>query len=88
MARLVSKKLINYNSYEAISITKTGITEAKKVYNKHHILELFFEKVLEINKKEASENACKIEHIISENIINKISNFTEIYLKEQNSSDD
>ena len=88
LARLVSKKLINYNSYEAISITKTGITEAKKVYNKHHILELFFEKVLEINKKEASENACKIEHIISENIINKISNFTEIYLKEQNSSDD
>lgn len=88
LARLVNKKLINYNSYEAISITKTGITEAKKVYNKHHILELFFEKVLEINKKEASENACKIEHIISENIINKISNFTEIYLKEQNSSDD
>ncbi len=88
LARLVSKKLINYNSYEAISITKTGITEAQKVYNKHHILELFFEKVLEINKKEASENACKIEHIISENIINKISNFTEIYLKEQNSSDD
>ena len=88
LARLVSKKLINYNSYEAIYITKTGITEAKKVYNKHHILELFFEKVLEINKKEASENACKIEHIISENIINKISNFTEIYLKEQNSSDD
>jgi len=88
LARLVSKKLINYNSYEAISITKSGITEAKKVYNKHHILELFFEKVLEIDKKEASENACKIEHIISENIINKISNFTEIYLKEQNSSDD
>ena len=88
LARLVNKKLINYNSYEAISITKTGITEAKKVYNKHHILENFFEKVLGINKKEASENACKIEHIISENIINKISNFTEIYLKEQNSSDD
>ena len=31
LAKLVAKNLIKYNSYEAISITKEGIEEAKKV---------------------------------------------------------
>ncbi|MBR1461475.1 metal-dependent transcriptional regulator [bacterium] len=81
LAKLVSKKLINYNSYEAISITKDGIIQAQKIYSKHHILENFFEKVLKIDKAEASENACKIEHIISQNIIEKIAHFTDKYTK-------
>ena len=57
LAKLVAKNLIKYNSYEAISITKEGIEEAKKVYEKHHTLEQFFETVLGITKSEASENA-------------------------------
>lgn len=77
LAKLVSKNLINYNSYENISITKEGIHQATKVYEKHHILEDFFENILGIDKKEASENACKIEHIISQNVINRITKFTK-----------
>lgn len=77
LSRLVAKHLINYNSYEAISITEDGIAEAKKVYEKHHILEQFFEQVLGIEKKEAGENACKIEHIISQNVLDEIRRFTK-----------
>lgn len=92
LSRLVAKELIKYNSYEAISLTKQGLDEAQKVYAKHHILKDFFEQVLGIPADEASENACKIEHIISENILDKMINFTnfckknkellEIYKKE------
>ncbi|MBQ8458513.1 metal-dependent transcriptional regulator [bacterium] len=81
LSKLVAKELIKYNSYETISLTKTGIEEAKKVYAKHHILKDFFETVLDINSDEAGENACKIEHIISQNILDKMSNFTEFYKK-------
>jgi len=77
LGKLVAKGLISYNSYEAISITQSGIDEAIKVYNKHNTLEQFFEKVLGINKKEAGENACKIEHIISENVLNEMTHFTK-----------
>ena len=77
LAKLVAKNLIKYNSYEAISITKEGIEEAKKVYEKHHTLEQFFETVLGITKSEASENACKIEHIISQNVLNEMRSFTK-----------
>lgn len=76
LSRLVAKGLVKYNSYEAISITENGIEEAVKVYNKHHVIENFFIKVLGIDKKQASENACEIEHIISEKILEEMSSFT------------
>ena len=81
LAKLVSKELINYNSYEAISLTRKGLEDAKKVYAKHRILKNFFEEVLEISAEEASENACKIEHIISQNVLDKMIKFTDFYNK-------
>ena len=76
LSRLVAQKLIKYNSYEAISLTSKGLNEAQKVYAKHHILKDFFEEVLGISADEASENACKIEHIISQNILDKMTTYT------------
>lgn len=77
LSKLVSKELIKYNSYETISLTQKGVFEAKKVYEKHKILKEFFEKVLGIESGEADENACKIEHIVSQNLLDKMSNFTK-----------
>ena len=81
LSKLVEKKLINYNSYEAISITDKGIEEAVKVYEKHRILKDFFENILKTEKTEASENACRMEHIISQDILDRMSKFTTSYLK-------
>jgi len=76
LSRLVGKNLIKYNSYEAISLTPTGIEQAKKVYEKHSIIKKFFENILCIQSAEAGENACKIEHIISQNILDRMTDFT------------
>ncbi len=76
LAKLVSKGLIEYESYGNITLTKKGISLAKKVYAKHNILRAFFETVLGINTEEASENACKIEHIVSQDILDKIEKLT------------
>lgn len=84
LSRLVSKDLIKYNSYEAISLTNKGFIEAKNVYDKHHILKEFFEEVLGISSDEAGENACKIEHIISQNILNKMIYFTKFCKEHKN----
>ena len=43
----------------------------------------FFEKVLNIPASEAGENACKIEHIISQNILNEMINFTKFCTNHQ-----
>ena len=76
LSKLVSKGLITYESYGTITFTKEGLNEAVNIYNKHNILKSFFQTVLDINPEEASENACKIEHIISQNVLAEIKDFT------------
>lgn len=79
LSKLVKKGLIKYSSYEAITLTEEGITTAQNIYSKHNILKNFFEKVLDIPTDIAEENACKIEHIISPEILNKMIIFTDSY---------
>ena len=77
LSKLVSKGLITYESYGAVILTPEGLSEARKIYYTHNILKTFFQNVLNISPDEASENACKIEHIISDNILDEIKNFTD-----------
>ena len=81
LSRLVSKGLIQYESYGIVSLTTAGQEEAKNVYTKHKILKNFFETVLGISPDESSKNACKIEHIVSGEIIEKIRKLTLICAK-------
>jgi Mn-dependent DtxR family transcriptional regulator len=41
------------------------------------VLQEFFEQTLGLSKEEASYNACKIEHVITDNAFNKIVDFLE-----------
>ncbi len=72
LTKLVDKGLICYESYGVISLTKAGKAEAQNVYGKHSILKNFFETVFDIPSTEAEENACKIEHVISGKILDKM----------------
>lgn len=75
LKKLASKGYINYGRYDAISLTEIGSTVAKDVVSKHTVLQIFFEKILGLAEEEASENACKIEHVITKNAFNKISEY-------------
>ena len=85
LKKLCEKKLINYGRYDAISITKKGEITAKNIIEKHNSLYEFFKYVLGAADEESHENACKIEHIISQDILTRIQVFTKYcrkYLKE------
>lgn len=75
LKKLASKGLINYERYDTISLTELGNEVATRVVSKHTILQTFFEKILGLDPDEASENACKIEHVITDNAFNKISEY-------------
>lgn len=77
LKKLATKGYINYGRYDAISLTSTGKNIANYVVSKHNILQSFFEKVLELDTDEASRNACKIEHVITEKAFQKISEYIE-----------
>lgn len=75
LKKLASKGYINYGRYDSISLTDKGVETARNVVSKHNILQTFFEKTLGLTAQEASENACKIEHVITENAFRKISEY-------------
>lgn len=81
LSKLVAKGLITYNRYEYIDLTARGEAEGIRVYSKHHILADFFENVLGVSSDEAGANACKIEHIVSENILSKMKKFSDFFKK-------
>lgn len=77
LKKLALKGFINYGRYDVISLTDSGKKIAQDIVSKHNILQSFFENVLGLSENEASENACKIEHVITENAFNKISEFMD-----------
>jgi len=73
--RLKKKGLILYEKYGYIELTPNGNIIARKIYNRHVKIKEFFEKLLNMDSEVAEENACKIEHSISEDTFNRILSF-------------
>ena len=57
-----------------LSLTDLGLEIAKKIYERHTIITDFLVK-LGVDKETASEDACKMEHEISDKSFNAIKNF-------------
>lgn len=76
LTKLLSIGLIKYESYGLITLTEKGRAQAVRIYHKHSILKEFFEKILFVDSKEAEEIGCKIEHIVSKQVLEKIRQYT------------
>ena len=63
---LANDGLIIYRKYRGVSLTDTGLAMAKRIRDKHHIAERFLMDVLDKEQGEAHEEACKMEHILSD----------------------
>ncbi len=49
-----------------VKLTKTGLKKAVEVYERHTLITDFFAQFLGVNEVTAEKDACKIEHVISE----------------------
>ena len=58
----------------AITLTEEGVSLAEKIYERHTILTAFFEKI-GVPAEVAESDACKIEHVISEQSMVKITEY-------------
>lgn len=77
---LAEKGLVNYAPYESITLTSDGKKIACDILHRHETLRDFFIDVLGIDAKLADEGACKMEHVASANIIDRMVKYTK-YLK-------
>ena len=62
---------VDDNGY--LQLTEIGVTVAERTYERHRVLTEFFV-ALGVNPDTASEDACKIEHVISNETFNAIKN--------------
>ena len=65
---------VDKNGY--ITLTDDGLALAQKIYERHTILSEVL-MMLGIDEETASEDACKIEHVISEKSFNTIKKYIE-----------
>lgn len=68
--------LVSVSNTNLITLTEKGEEIAKRVLERHETLTVFFEK-LGVSKETAIEDACKLEHDLSEESYQKIKEFLE-----------
>lgn len=77
---LKEKKLIEYEAYGEIKLSKQAEEIAQKALEAYDIVYLFFNEVLEIQSDKAKEEAEKIKTVMSDESLNKLAKFVHMKL--------
>jgi len=75
LKELKERELLVQEPYGYIELTEKGLAQAKRVFKKHLILKDFLMKILGVSEKTAEEDACKIEHCLSDETFLKMKEF-------------
>ena len=76
---LVKEELVSHEKYEYIELTDKGRRLAEKICSRHQIFFKFLTEVLGVDAKTADEDACKMEHIVSPLVLEKLVEFVESF---------
>ncbi|MBR0378349.1 MAG: metal-dependent transcriptional regulator [Lachnospiraceae bacterium] len=74
MKKLREKGLVNMDADGYITLTDEGLKIARHTYTRHKVLTSFFENI-GVNPRTAEDDACKIEHDISEETFKRLREF-------------
>jgi DtxR family transcriptional regulator, Mn-dependent transcriptional regulator len=74
---LAEKGMIHYAPYDLVTLTPDGRVAAEGVVNKHETLRSIFINLLSVDEKTADAAACKMEHCISDDILNRFIDFAK-----------
>ena len=69
-------ELVTQEPYASIRLTAKGRREANQVFGRHTLLRRFLEK-LGVGEKNADADACRMEHVLSAETMDKIRIYTE-----------
>ena len=75
LRKLTEKKLISYEKYKRVQLTKTGKQVAILIIRKHRLWEVFLHDKLQFAWDEVHEVAEQLEHIHSEELILRLEKF-------------
>jgi DtxR family transcriptional regulator, Mn-dependent transcriptional regulator len=70
--KLAALKLVRHNPYQGVVLTRAGEKMALEVLRHHRLLELYLKEALGYTWDQVHEEACRLEHVISEEFEDKI----------------
>lgn len=74
---LTQKGFLIHEAYGAVTLTPEGETYAASVLHRHKLLKHFLNDTLGVNEQTAEEDACKMEHVMSAETIEKLYDYLE-----------
>jgi len=74
---LSARELVNYAPYDIVTLTPAGERAARDVVRRHESLRDFFVKVLAVDGELAEEAACRMEHAVPSELVDRLILFLE-----------
>lgn len=72
---LNDRGLVHYEKYEYVELTKDGASVGREMHRRHLILRKFLTTILNIDPAVADDEACKMEHALSEETLKSLTDF-------------
>jgi DtxR family Mn-dependent transcriptional regulator len=69
---LEEQGLIEHERYRTVTLTQKGAIRASEIRDRHDFLTTFLRDVLGVSAETSENDACKMEHILSEETIKKM----------------
>ncbi len=69
---LQDRGLVRHQKYGDVELTEQGRSKASEIYHRHRLFKLFFQAILAMPEDEAEDNACKVEHLVSETAVERL----------------
>ena len=83
LRNLAQKELIHYQPYGYVTLTETGRAAAQRVVRRHRVIESFFVDILGLEEELSRQAACRAEHALGPEIINRLTLFIEYISNEK-----
>jgi DtxR family Mn-dependent transcriptional regulator len=74
---LSARALVHYEKYEYVELTTKGNRLGREIHRRHQILYRFLTDILSVRPKTADMEACKMEHALSGNTLERITCFMD-----------
>ncbi len=72
LKRLANMGMVDYNSYKGVKLTSNGEKIALEILRHHRLLELYLKEMLGFSLEKVHDEACRLEHHISDEFLQKI----------------
>ena len=77
LRKLADLDLVRYERREYVALTPAGESAGRRVLTRHRLLTRFFEEVLGMTAEAASEQACAMEHSLTDEAMDRLVRFFE-----------